>query len=518
MSQTSDNEMSLLFKKEGRDTLETSNRLTERFSTTQKNLVQLHDSSSSSDIIERVTQDYINAHHLSKSYVEKHVHLQEMYFTLSKVMLMYQQKRGDDSRILEHLMRLVKNANILSGEELDKLITEQRQIMDETKTINDKIDDEFFSEKNLLFRDLSDEQKEFIKHSSSERQNIAKQKMQDLQIFTTTSTSTRFDPHFQHLFEPVLDSFYRSFYNEDQTSFLVREITMRSDRKTIYDLLETMNMTLQSQELQYILPMSFEEKKFIYAEMAFKIVPLRTGHTSVYIEEILSDFIGHEEQNTNVMKKISIDSTEKVNLFQIVEFDLNFSSITNTNILILMTDNKSFLNMSLIYCFKTKSDNEKLVCYFHESLNLTDKDFFYVFDKELFTDKVNIEFVRTIDQDNSDLTFLLPRKKFERLVDTATSEKDLHYLLRDSFPIEAPVILTTNESHFQVSNKKFLFICASLFFYISHTISNLEVITIPRKPWFQRKLNLLDIKAAELHGGLTQTQVNFFKSIKIMQL
>lgn len=496
--QQSDNLDSILFfKKEGRNSLETTNPLTERFSTTQKNLVQLHDSSSSADVLERVTQDYINAHHLSKSYIEKHVHLQEMYFTLSKMMLMYQQKRGDDSRILEHLMRLVTNAKILSGEELDRLISEQREIMEETKTINDKIDDEFFSEKNVLFRDLSEEQKEFIKHSSLERQNIAKQKMQNLQLFK--ATPTRSDARFQHHFEPVLDSFYRTFYNEDQTSFLVREITQRSDRKTVYDLLETMNMTFQSQDFQYVLPIYPDfMKEFTYAEMAFKIVPLRPGSTSVYLEEILSDIISNKEQKEKFLKVTSVVTNIVPNgrNMQIVEFNLNWTPGTDEIILLLMQDNKSTSldNISLIHCFKAES-NGKVTCYLHESLDLKDKDFYYVFERELFAYEKTRDPTNHIDEENSSMTLLLPRYQFDMLVETVKSEADLHYLLRESFPVEASIVRTVDESKFHVTNKKFLFICASLFFYVTQSISGFQMLKLPRKAWFQRKLNLIDMKA-----------------------
>jgi hypothetical protein len=507
----SDKTKDLFLKKEGTDSLEVTNRLSQRFSTPQKNLVQIHENSSSSDILERVTQDYVNAHHLTKSYVEKHVHLQEMYFTLSKVMLLYQQKRGDDSRILEHLMLLVKNAKILSGEDLDKLISEQKQIMDETKMINDKIDDEFFSEKNLLFRDLTDEQKQFIKHSSLERQNIAKQKMQDLQLFQ--AAPTRSEPHFQHLFEPVLESFYKTFYNDDQTSFLIRELTLRSKRKTTYDLLDAMIMPSEKSNFQCVLPCIPMKKELVYAEMTFKVVPLRLGSTHVYFEQILTLLVSNPEQRETIMKPLtfikdvpqpSAPPQQQQNIFQPFEFDLKLSE---EDPVILCKDKTSPVDlMSLIYCYKESSqgDGGNLVCYLHE--NLKDKDFFYILRKDLliflqgdgkklFSQEISENLF--LDENSSNLAFLLPRPEFDRVIETTKQEKSFHYLLRETFPIEMPsfVAISTEES-FQSTRKNFLFLSASLFFYVTHSISvqRNESLTIPRKTWFQKKLNLLNIK------------------------
>ena len=518
-----ENTKTYLFKKEGKESFEITSQLSERFRTIQKNLVQVGDASSSSDILERVTQDYINAHHLSKSYVEKHAHLQEMYFTLSKMMLLYQEKRGDDSRILEYLMRLVKNANVLSGDELDQLISEQKQIMDDTKTINDKIDDDFFSEKNILFRDLSDEQKEYIKHSSVERQSIAKKKMQDLHLLKPQPS--QIDPQYQHLFDPVLDSFYRTFYNEDQTSFLVREITMRTDRKTVYDLLESMN-TFSTNEskpssFQFTLPIKPQNLVFIYAEMAFKIVPLRIDidTTCVYIEKILADIISSRRTQNLLKELLIVDTIQTENVesnFRVCEFKLHDDSgslnFKNDDIIFLLMKDKStdVDKLSLVYCLKTTTSTHNVICYIHTNLKVQDKQFFLICSSDLLEflndnsqnqeQEQNQE--QLVDKETLYIALLVRHTQFNSLLENVRNEKNLHYLLRETFPVDTPTIVPSSfqsreTSVFKTTNERFLFICAALFFYVTHSISGVEKLVIPRKKWFQSKLNLFDIKAIE---------------------
>ena len=118
----------------------------------------LSKSSKAHDILKRITQDYVNCTELSADYKNKHREFLEMYMTLSKLFLLWQQSSSKKDDTSEYLLKLIQESNILPAEEIQAYRSSQDRVMTDFYDINQKIDKEFFTEDNAIFKELTPEE------------------------------------------------------------------------------------------------------------------------------------------------------------------------------------------------------------------------------------------------------------------------------------------------------------------------------------------------------------------------
>lgn len=140
------------------------------------------------NILKQVQNDYLQCNRLSEDYRQQHRKLMEIYLTMSKLLVLWQQGSSSDGSLSAELMRIVQNSNIMSSDELNVLRRSNDKVMREVYDETTQIDKEYFSSDNPIFKDLTSEQQREVLDNKHMAHSLLKKRMKAMHMLADKGT------------------------------------------------------------------------------------------------------------------------------------------------------------------------------------------------------------------------------------------------------------------------------------------------------------------------------------------